>query len=130
MPPFSQDFSLGFSSSLVETLIVSRSKVDAFIEAQKAIIDSQVIAHNNRVSQEQALIDEQANTLMALRLQRGVHDTDTIPKGLVHRKTGLMTQQQKLKEQIITLQQKRAIQQKDLKGMIPMCISLRFLRRV
>ena len=126
MPPFNQDFSLGFSSSLVETLMVSRSKVDAFIEAQKAIIDSEVSAHNKRVSQEQALIDQQATNLVALRLERGLHDADTNTESLVHRKTDLITQQNRLKEQIITLKQKRAMQQKDLKGVIPLCTSFTF----
>jgi hypothetical protein len=119
MPPFSQDITMGFTSSLLETLMVSRSKVDAFVDAQNAAVDSQVIAHNDRVSQEQALIDEQAKNLATLQLERGLSAANADPvEGLVQRKEELFSQQNKLKEQINKLEDERAMRQKDLEGTI------------
>jgi hypothetical protein len=110
---------MGFTSSLLETLKVSRSKVDAFVDAQKAGIDSQVIAHNKRVSQEQALIDEQAKNLTTLQLERGLSAANANPvEGLVQRREELFSQQNTLKEQINKLGDERAKRQKDLEGKI------------
>ena len=119
MPPFGQDITMGFTSSLLETLKVSRSKVDSFVEAQNAAVDSQVIAHNKRVSQEQALIDEQAKNLTTLQLERGLSAANADPvEGLVQRKEELFSQQNELKEQIKKLEDERAKRQKDLEGTI------------
>jgi len=117
MPPFNEDVSLGFTSSLLETLKASRVKVRAFVEAQNAAVDSEVVAYNQKVSQEQSLIDQLADSLEALKLERGLAAADETPEGLVQRKEEMLAQQNKLKEQIEKLDKERSKRQKDLEAM-------------
>jgi hypothetical protein len=117
MPPLSQDITLGFSSSLLETLRASRAKVDAFVESQNAAVDSQVIAHNERVSQEQALIDEQLRNLTTLKQERGLCSGNDNPiDGLAQRTDELFSQRNKLREKVNKLEDDRMKQQSELEG--------------
>jgi hypothetical protein len=121
MPPFSEsNISLGFTSSLLDTLRTSRVKLDAYVEDQKSSVGATVAAHEEMVRQEQTSIDQQVQNLLALQQDRGSvsshANASNQPEGLMQRKNELNNQKNKMKEEVTKLQEEHAKRERNLEG--------------
>ena len=61
----------GFTSKLRQTLIVSRSKLDEWVEHQKAAADAAASVQQAEISEQQTRIDQAVTHLLSLQLEHG-----------------------------------------------------------
>ena len=64
--------SLGFTSNLMETIAVSKSKMEEWARHEKAKADAVAEAYRQRLMQEQAVIDAKSTELLAVQMERGM----------------------------------------------------------
>jgi septin family protein len=88
MPPLSFDFhhgesdsraatgTVGFTSSLMNTIVVSRSKMQQWAEFEKAKADKVAESYRLKLLEEQASIDAQTADLLSVQLERGLKVVD------------------------------------------------------
>jgi hypothetical protein len=69
MPP---SIELGFTSSLRETLTLSRCKLDEWVEHEKAKADAQAESYRQAHSEQQQRVDRAVTHLLALQLEGGL----------------------------------------------------------
>jgi hypothetical protein len=69
---YQQHEPFGFSGQLRQTLFMSRSQLDEWVEEQKAVADAAASVHHADISERQSCIDKSATTLLALQLERGL----------------------------------------------------------
>lgn len=63
---------LGFTSSLRETLTLSRCKLDEWVEHEKAKADAQAESYRQAQSEQQQRVDRAVTHLLALQLEGGL----------------------------------------------------------
>ena len=66
----------GFTSPLREHLLLSSSKLDEWVEHQKAKIDADFAEYQQSVSEQQSSIDRSVTHLLALQLEGGLTVND------------------------------------------------------
>ncbi|KAL3917634.1 MAG: hypothetical protein SGILL_004624 [Bacillariaceae sp.] len=64
--------SLGFTSNLMETIAVSKSKMNEWARHEKAKADATAESYRQRLMQEQAVIDAKSTELLAVQMERGM----------------------------------------------------------
>jgi hypothetical protein len=101
----------GFTSSLLNSIIVSKSKMSEWSEMEKAKADAVAEAYRQTLLQEQASIDAQAANLLSLQIERGLNvqqseeeASDSKSESIEARKKALGEKQAKLELEIIKLQ--------------------------
>ena len=99
------------TSGLMNTILVSKSKVREWAEHEKAKADSVAESYRQKVEEQQAAVDNQATTLLAVQLERGMQfdnkegvdeDTDQA-ESIAARKTSLEEQKHELETEIAKL---------------------------
>jgi hypothetical protein len=87
MPP---SIELGFTSSLRETLTLSRYKLDEWVEHEKAKADAQAESYRQAQTEQQQSVDRAVTHLLALQLEGGLtvsEDDRTSEKNAVVKQT-------------------------------------------
>lgn len=97
----------GFTSDLMNKLIVSRSRVKEWVQHEKANAEKEAEAYRQQLLQEQEQIDTKSANLLALQLQRGLsldndreNDGCTNVESIANQKHGLEEQQKLLESEI------------------------------
>jgi hypothetical protein len=93
----------GFTSALLETIALSKSKIEDWAQHEMAKADAVADSYRQRLFQEQAEIDSRLAELLAIQMERGMKiDTDT---GEKHEDSvNIASRKQTLEEQTTTLQ--------------------------
>lgn len=102
-----------FTASLLETLASSRLHLNTYVETKKAEVDAQVNEYNNKLSQEEELIQTQKETLKAVQSERGLSSD---AEGIVQRRDQLFEDKNHLEERIQQLQEDAKEQELTLEG--------------
>jgi len=117
MPPLSFDFhhgerdplttTVGFTSSLMNTLVVSRSKMQQWAEFEKAKADKVAESYRLTLIAEQAAIDEQATNILSVQLERGlkVSDEDESRDNVDVQDNNIVTKKKDLEEEKVSLEE-------------------------
>jgi hypothetical protein len=113
----------GFTSSLMNFIIVSKSKMSEWAEMEKAKADAVAETYRQTLLQEQASIDAQAANLLSLQIERGLNvqeteeeRSDSKSESIAARKKALGKKQTMLELEIITLQTECENRSKRVKG--------------
>jgi hypothetical protein len=116
MPPLSFDFhhgerdpratTVGITTSLMNTLVVSRSKMQQWAEFEKAKADKVAESYRLHLIEEQAAIDEQATNLLSVQLERGlkVVDGDESHDNIDIQDNNIVTKKKDLEEEKVSLE--------------------------
>jgi hypothetical protein len=138
MPPFSSSAEIdlgdrdmrpqtGFTSGLMDTILVSKSNVQRWAEFEKAKADTVAESYRQNLMQEQASIDSQVTSLLAVQMERGlnVHSDDSNiesnidddkSESLANRKKALEGQQAELEAETMKLQTEHQKREKRVLG--------------
>jgi uncharacterized protein YdaT len=113
----------GFTSSLMNSIIMSKSKMSEWAEMEKAKADTVAETYSQTLQQEQASIDAQATDLLSLQIERGLHVqqneeemSDRKSESIAARKKALEEKQAMLESEIIKLQTECEYRNKRVKG--------------
>jgi len=106
MPPHQ-----GLTSTLLETLQESRSKLQKYVEMKKMEVDAEVASYNELLQQEQVELDEAKGCLQSVQTERSSEE------GMVQRRRQLDQEQAGIKEHIQKLEKKQEQQKLTLEGM-------------
>lgn len=113
----------GFTSSLMNSIIVSKSKMSEWAEMEKAKADAVAETYRQTLQQEQATIDAQATNLLSLQIERGLNVqgnkeemSDNMSESIAARKKILEKTQAMLELEIIKLQTECENREKRVKG--------------
>ena len=116
----------GFTSSLINSIIVSKSKMSEWAEMEKAKADAVAETYRQTLRQEQASIDAQAANLLSLQIERGLNVqeneeemSDNKSESIAARKKVLEKNQAMLELEIIKLQTECENRKKGVKGKLP-----------
>jgi primase-polymerase (primpol)-like protein len=112
---------LGFTSHLRESLILSRSKVETWVEHEKAQADAVYERSKQTRASHQHRIDQALTNLLALQLEGGlaVSETESTTKkekNLAARKEELLREQEAVESEIASLAKKQAQRKAQLQG--------------
>jgi len=113
--------SLGFTSHLRETLVLSRCKLDEWVEHEKERID--VLAESYRAEQKnhQNRIDRAVASLVALQLEGGLSIADknisVSHRDLTKEKEELLQEQERIKDEIEWLRRDLETKHSQVQGM-------------
>ena len=114
MPPFAE---LGFTSELRQTLIVSRAKLDEWIELQKAEADAVCEQYRQTRSLHQQRLDQTVTSLLAAQLESGLSVAETSGSSAnSQKKQDFLEKQQQIREQIAKYQAKLSEKQALVEG--------------
>jgi hypothetical protein len=138
MPPFSSSAEIdlvdrdmrpqtGFTSGLMDTILVSKSNLQRWGEFEKAKADTVAESYRQNLMQEQASIDSQVTSLLAVQMERGlnVHSDDSNiesnidddqSESLANRKKALEGQQAELETETMKLQTEHQKREKRVLG--------------
>lgn len=133
MPPFLGDSSIhhddgneftGFTSGLLNSIVVSKSKMDDWVEYQKAKIDEREASFQLKLEQEQKSIDSLVTNLLGVQLERGLslrqseeeESSSQEDENLSHKKKALQEQQTKLDHDLAKLQSELKNREKRVQG--------------
>jgi hypothetical protein len=133
MPPLSEHVPLGgystvrpqigFTSSLTDSLVACRSKMQKWAENEKAKADQVAESYRQSLLQEQASIDSQMTTLLAVQLERGLNvdqqqnsSDNQIESSISTRKQVLEEQRKVLEVEISKLQTEYQNREKRVRG--------------
>lgn len=113
----------GFTSSLMNSIIVSKSKMSEWAEMEKAKADAVAETYRQTLLQEQASVDAQAANLLSLQIERGLNvqqneeeTSDSKSESIAARKKALEKEQAMLELEIIKLQTECENRNKRVKG--------------
>jgi uncharacterized protein YdaT len=112
---------LGFTRSLMDTIVISRSKIDEWVEMEKAKADAVAEDYRQKLISEQASIDAQVANLLSVQLERGlsVQNKDKAKnnsESIATRKQALEQQKTALEAEIEKLQVEFDKRDKRVKG--------------
>lgn len=116
----------GFTSSLLDKLVVSRSKVEEWVQHEKAKADKVAEAYRQQLMQEQTQIDTKVTNLLAVQLERGLsvknegEENDENAESIAKRKVALEEQRNMLESEVEKLQTEYQTREKRVKGEWPM----------
>jgi glucan-binding YG repeat protein len=104
---------LGFTSHLRESLLLSRSRVETWVEHEKAQADAVYERSKQTRASHQHRIDQALTNLLALQLEGGLAVSETesttkIEKNLAARKEELLREQEAVESEIASLAKKQA----------------------
>lgn len=132
MPPFLEethtvdefDFppQTGFTSSLMNTIVVSKSKFNDWVGVQKAKIDKDAETYRQQLEHEQQAIDALVTNLLGVQLERGLNFHPVEGNGESHnqnnsnRKKSLEDERQSLTIDIENLQSEFIIRKQRVQG--------------
>lgn len=111
----------GFTSSLLATIKASRTKIEKWVEHEKAKTDRIVEEHRKQFMREQAQIDTKVTTLLALQLERGLavskepEDHDGA-ESIAMRKGALEEQRRSLEAELEKLREEYASRENRVRG--------------
>mmetsp|Transcript_113085 Transcript_113085/g.316008 ORF Transcript_113085/g.316008 Transcript_113085/m.316008 type:complete len:257 (+) Transcript_113085:84-854(+) len=111
----------GFTSSLLDKLVVSRSKVEEWVQHEKAKADKVAEAYRQQLMQEQAQIDTKVTNLLAVQLERGLsvknegEENDENAESIAKRKVALEEQRNMLESEVEKLQTEYQTREKRVK---------------
>lgn len=114
MPPLAE---LGFTSQLRETLIVSRSKLDDWVEHEKAKADAAAEQFRQTRNVHQQMIDEKITNLLALQLEGGLSVAETNKPVTDSAMEEIKAQKEAVKAQMVVLEQQLADKKDQIEGM-------------
>jgi uncharacterized protein YdaT len=111
----------GFTRSLMDAIVISRSKIDEWVEMEKAKADAVAEDYRQKLIAEQASIDAQVANLLAVQLERGlsVQNKDKAKinsESIATRKQALEQKQTALEAEIEKLQVEFDKRDKRVKG--------------
>jgi hypothetical protein len=112
----------GFTSSLMDTIIVSKSKHNDWAEIQKANIDKEAESYRQMLEQEQKCIDSLVTNLLGVQLERGlnIHPDDgsdeNHARNLSNRKNALEDEEAKLELDLQQLKSEFITREKRVQG--------------
>jgi Chromosome segregation protein Spc25 len=97
----------GFSSALLETIAVSKSKMEEWAQREMAKADAVAESYHQRLLHEQAEIDARSTELLAIQMERGMKiamDTATAAASEDESNDNIVSRKQALEEQATALQ--------------------------
>jgi hypothetical protein len=107
----------------MNNLIASRSKVEVWVQHEKAKVEKEAEEYRQQLMQEQKLIDTKSATLLALQLQRGLsvsHNGEEKDQGnlasIATKKQALEDQQRLLESEIRKLESGYEHRKKRVEG--------------
>jgi len=111
----------GFTSKLLDTIAISKSKMNEWAEREKAKADKDAESYRKKVEEQQASIDSQVSSLLAIQAQRGLKVDDTAEdanqvENIATQKTALEEQQRELEDEISKLSIEHQTREKRIKG--------------
>lgn len=112
MPPFSSS-ELGFTSSLRETLTLSRCKLDEWVENEKAKADVSAESYRQNLSAQQQHVDRTVTHLLALQLEGGLTVNED---ERAEAKKSMVNEKEAVGEEIEALQQELEERTERVKG--------------
>lgn len=118
----------GFSLALLETIEVSKAKMDRWVEIQKAKIDEEAAEYNRQLEKEQREIDELTSKIMRAQFERGSRmrpdedEDQNHTENLENRKAMLEIEQTQLAFKIDSLKMECKNRKKRVEGMEKRCM--------
>jgi len=111
----------GFSSGLMDKLVVSRSKVEEWVQHEKAKVEKVAEEYRQQLMQEKDVIEKKTATLLAVQLERGLsvkNDGEENDNGesIAKRKNALEEQQNMLESEIGRLKEEFESRKKRVQG--------------
>lgn len=112
----------GFTSGLLDKLVASRSKVEEWVQHEKAKAEKAAEEYRQQLMQEQSQIDTKITNLLAVQLERGLsvtsnegeeHDNS---ESIATRKTALEEQRAMLESEIEKLAKEYQNRENRVKG--------------
>lgn len=141
MPPFSsttdveydhhetrpQTATTGFASGLMDTILVSKSKLRNWAEMEKAKADAVAESYRQKLMEEQALIDSKMASLLVVQMERGLNVSSAVvddsssrgddkAESIANQKCSLEGQKMELETEIAKLQTEYQKRQKRILG--------------
>jgi hypothetical protein len=93
----------GFTSALLETIVISKSKIEVWAQHELAKADAVAESYRQCLIQEQAEIDSRLTEHLAIQIERGMKiDKDTVVNQ--ENSDNIVAQKQALEEQTTALQ--------------------------
>lgn len=114
----------GFSSTLMESIALSKAKFEAWVQHEKAKIVKESEEYAKQLAIEQSTVDSKAANLLALQLERGLKvseegDGKDSAESIAARKKSLEDQRLALQSDIEKLQGERDTREKRVSGENP-----------
>jgi hypothetical protein len=111
----------GFTRGLMDSILVSKSKLKQWAEFEKAKADKVAEEYRQQLLQEQATIDAKVTSLLAVQLERGLNvqgknDDDDQAESIATRKKALEEQRAALEVEIVKLQTEYQNREKRVQG--------------
>jgi hypothetical protein len=111
----------GFSSELLDKLVMSRSKVEEWVQHEKAKADKVAEDYRQQLMQEQAKVDTKVTNLLAVQLERGLNmksegEENDNSESLAKKKVALEEQRTMLESEVEKLEKERQNREKRVKG--------------
>lgn len=111
----------GFTSGLLQKLVVSRSKVEEWVQHEKAKAERVAEEYRQQLMIEKAQIDSKTTTLLAVQLERGLSvksegDENDNAESIANRKSALEEQQTLLQSEIEKLKEEYQSREKRVQG--------------
>lgn len=111
MPPFTPSnglindgVALGFTSPLIETIAQSRSKVQNWVDREKAKMDSAAESYRKSLIEQERIINSQIEDLMVVQREIGMEDAGTSSEDNLDQPENIAEQKKSLEEQVSKVQ--------------------------
>ena len=131
MPPRAEEFQpgnefetlpkTGFTFSLLETIEASKSKMDRWVDLQKAKVDEEAAAYNRKLKQEQQEIDDLVEQIKTAQSERGLRmnpdEDENQTANILNKKALLELQKQEIETKIKKLGSECKNRKKRIEGM-------------
>lgn len=131
MPPRAQEFETandfdtspktGFTLSLLETIEASKTKMDRWVDVQKAKIDEEAADYNRQLKEEQQEIDGLVEKIVRAQSERGLRmnpdEDENQTVNMLNRKVLLEVRKQEIETNINKLKSECKNRKKRIEGM-------------
>lgn len=95
-----------FSSDLRDYIFVTRSKIDEWVEIEKAEVDKDFESHRQTVQAHQQQIDESTTQLLGMKMENGLDIKESAENCSKQKKEGFVNQKTTMKAEIETLEER------------------------
>lgn len=114
----------GFSSVLMDKLVASRSRIEEWVQHEKAKAEQAAEEYRQQLMQEKAEIEKKKTDLLAVQLERGLsvkndEDEHDNAESIANRKSALEEQRAKLESEVEKLKGEYQTREKRVQGRLP-----------
>lgn len=116
-----QNWALGFTAPLIDSIAKSKSKLQAWVDHEKSVIDSTVASYRESFAEQEKIINSQVAELTSVQRERGMddgisNDDNNNTETIAVQKKSLEEQSAKVQIEIMKLKTERDNREKRVQG--------------